>query len=121
MENIPSYIKRKHNNKLTTYQCSLRTRFRGNLWIMIYQEQVMEAVQVLTGFSLAKADILRRAIGKKIKSEMDALKESFVNGCNKIIYQKKTLKTYLVILRNLPGGLIKAIFVDDFISNRMVD
>ena len=53
--------------------------------IMIYQEQVMEAAKVLAGFSLAKADLLRRAIGKKIKSEMESLKESFIKGCLKII------------------------------------
>ncbi len=83
MENIPSYIKRKHNNKLTTYQHQLLMPVLEETYgIMIYQEQVMEAAQVLAGFSLAKADILRRAIGKKIKSEMDDLKESFVNGCN---------------------------------------
>ena len=83
MENIPSYIKRKHDNNLTTYQHPLlEPVLKETYGIMIYQEQVMEAVQVLAGFSLAKADILRRAIGKKIKSEMDDLKESFVSGCH---------------------------------------
>ena len=54
--------------------------------IMVYQEQVMLIAQKLAGFSLAKADLLRRAMGKKIKSEMNAQKANFVNGCvnNKI-------------------------------------
>ncbi len=82
MENIPDYIKRKHNNKLTTFQHPLlEPVLKETHGIMIYQEQVMEAAQILAGFSLAKADLLRRAIGKKIKSEMEALKESFLEGC----------------------------------------
>ena len=82
MENIPDYIKRKHNNRLTTYQHpSLEPVLKETFGIMIYQEQVMEAAKVLAGFSLAKADLLRRAIGKKIKSEMESLKESFIEGC----------------------------------------
>ena len=44
---------------------------------MVYQEQVMLIAQKLAGFSLAKADLLRRAMGKKIKSEMDAQREAF--------------------------------------------
>ncbi len=84
MENIPDYIKRKHNNDLTVYQHPLLEKvLKETHGIMIYQEQVMEAARVLAGFSLAKADLLRRAIGKKIKSEMNDLKESFVNGCLK--------------------------------------
>ncbi len=84
MENIPNYVKRKHNNKLTAYQHPLlEPVLKETHGIMIYQEQVMEATQVLAGFSLTKADLLRRAIGKKIKSEMHNLKESFIKGCHK--------------------------------------
>ena len=49
--------------------------------IFVYQEQVMQAAQVLAGYSLGEADLLRRAMGKKIKSEMDAQRERFVDGC----------------------------------------
>ena len=104
MENIPSYIKRKHNNKLTTYQHALLEPVLEETYgIMIYQEQVMEAVQVLAGFSLAKADILRRAIGKKIKSEMDALKESFVKGCNKNNIPEKDSKNIFGDIEKFAG------------------
>ena len=51
--------------------------------IMVYQEQVMLIAQKLAGFSLAKADLLRRAMGKKIKSEMVAQREEFINGTKK--------------------------------------
>ena len=48
--------------------------------VIIYQEQVMEIAKVLAGYSLGSADLLRRAMGKKIKAEMDAQRETFVNG-----------------------------------------
>jgi DNA polymerase-3 subunit alpha len=49
--------------------------------IFVYQEQVMQAAQVLAGYSLGGADLLRRAMGKKIKAEMDAQRATFVEGC----------------------------------------
>ena len=49
--------------------------------IFVYQEQVMQAAQVLAGYSLGGADLLRRAMGKKIQAEMDAQRETFVEGC----------------------------------------
>jgi len=49
--------------------------------IFVYQEQVMEAAKVLAGFTLGEADLLRRAMGKKIQSEMDAQRAGFVAGC----------------------------------------
>ena len=51
---------------------------------MVYQEQVMLIAQKVAGFSLAKADLLRRAMGKKIKSEMIGQKNSFLLGCEKM-------------------------------------
>ncbi len=84
MEQIPAYINRKHNNKLTTYPHPLLEKLlKETHGIMIYQEQVMEAARVIAGFSLAKADLLRRAMGKKIKSEMQDLKDSFIHGSSK--------------------------------------
>src|SRR5690606_34230086 len=47
----------------------------------VYQEQVMQAAQILAGYSLGEADLLRRAMGKKIKAEMDAQRQRFVDGC----------------------------------------
>ena len=81
MENIPSYINRKHNKEITSYAHPiLQNILRETHGIMIYQEQVMEAARLIAGFTLVKADLLRRAIGKKIKSEMLELKSSFIDG-----------------------------------------
>ena len=54
---------------------------RETYGVIIYQEQVMQAAQVLSGYSLGEADMLRRAMGKKIKAEMDAQRARFVDGC----------------------------------------
>jgi DNA polymerase-3 subunit alpha len=84
MENIPSYIKRKHGEEEPDY---LHPMLEGILkethGIMIYQEQVMQIAQVLSGYTLGGADLLRRAMGKKIQAEMDAQRVSFVEGAEK--------------------------------------
>ena len=54
--------------------------FEGDFGVMIYQEQVMQIAQLLSGYSLGEADLLRRAMGKKIKAEMDAQRSRFVSG-----------------------------------------
>ena len=66
MENIPSYISRKHGvNKPDYMDDKLENVLKETYGIMIYQEQVMQIAQILSGFSLGKADLLRRAMGKK--------------------------------------------------------
>jgi DNA polymerase-3 subunit alpha len=81
MDNIPSYIKRKHGDEQPDY---LHPRLEGILkethGIMIYQEHVMQIARELSGYSLGGADLLRRAMGKKIKAEMDAQRKAFVDG-----------------------------------------
>jgi DNA polymerase III subunit alpha len=96
MEQIPAYIARKHDNSLTSYPHPLlEDLLKETHGIMIYQEQVMEAARIIAGFSLAKADLLRRAMGKKIKSEMDDLKESFITGsAEKKISSSKSKKIF---------------------------
>ncbi len=85
MENIPNYINRKHGVEKIEY---MHERLSGILsetyGIFIYQEQVMQAAQLLADYSLASADILRRAMGKKDKKEMEMQKEKFISGANKI-------------------------------------
>jgi len=81
MDNIPSYIKRKHGDEPPDYlHPVLEPMLRETYGIMIYQEQVMQAAQELAGYTLGGADLLRRAMGKKIKAEMDAQRETFVKG-----------------------------------------
>ena len=81
MDNIPSYILRKHGKeKPDYYYPSLEPILKETYGIMIYQEQVMQIAQELAGYSLGSADILRRAMGKKIQSEMDDQRKMFVDG-----------------------------------------
>ncbi len=84
MDNIPSFCNRKHAREDTSVAHPLlEPILRETYGIIVYQEQVMQIAQVLSGFSLAEADVLRKAMGKKIKAEMDAQKSNFVNGAIK--------------------------------------
>jgi DNA polymerase-3 subunit alpha len=83
MENIPSYILRKHGEEEPDYMYpTLEGILKETFGIIIYQEQVMQIAQELAGYTLGGADILRRAMGKKIQVEMDAQREVFVDGAN---------------------------------------
>jgi DNA polymerase-3 subunit alpha len=88
MANIPVYCARKlgkdeHNKKDWYPHDKLEPILRETFGIIVYQEQVMEVAKVLAGYSLGDADLLRRAMGKKIKAEMDAQRERFVSGAAK--------------------------------------
>ena len=84
MENIPLYLENiRDKSKIEYMHPLLKPVLENTYGVMIYQEQVMKAAQVLAGYSLGGADILRRAMGKKIKAEMDAQREIFVTGCEK--------------------------------------
>jgi len=81
MDNIPKYLACKSGAEEPDYlHPSLEPILTETYGIMIYQEQVMQIAQVLSGYSLGEADLLRRAMGKKIKSEMDQQKARFVEG-----------------------------------------
>jgi len=81
MDNIPKYIACKHGREEPDYLHPwLEPVLKETYGVIIYQEQVMEIAKVLAGYSLGDADLLRRAMGKKIKAEMDAQKERFVTG-----------------------------------------
>ncbi|MGD9535773.1 MAG: DNA polymerase III subunit alpha [Alphaproteobacteria bacterium] len=81
MDNIPKYIACKHGTEQPDYlHPSLVETLRETFGVIIYQEQVMEIARVLAGYSLGGADLLRRAMGKKIKAEMDAQEETFISG-----------------------------------------
>ncbi len=81
MRNIPDYIERKHGRKEITYpHPSLKSILTETYGIIIYQEQVMQIAQILSGYSLGEADVLRRAMGKKDKEEMAKQKARFVDG-----------------------------------------
>ena len=81
MDNIPSFAARKHGReKVDLPHPALEEVTRETYGLIVYQEQVMQAAQKLAGYSLGEADLLRRAMGKKIKAEMDAQKDRFCKG-----------------------------------------
>jgi DNA polymerase-3 subunit alpha len=84
MDNIPMFGDRKNGRALIEYPHPLLEGILAETYgIFVYQEQVMQAAQLLAGYSLGEADLLRRAMGKKIKSEMDAQRARFVEGCGR--------------------------------------
>jgi DNA polymerase-3 subunit alpha len=82
MDNIPLFGDRKNGRAKVEYPHPLLEGILAETYgIFVYQEQVMQAAQILAGYSLGGADLLRRAMGKKIKAEMDAQRAIFVEGC----------------------------------------
>ncbi len=81
MENIPVYNARKHGEEeIESIHPTIDHLLKETQGVIVYQEQVMQIAQVLSGYSLGEADLLRRAMGKKIKEEMDKQRERFVEG-----------------------------------------
>ena len=100
MDNIPSYIRRKHGEEEPDYLYpTLEPILSETYGIIIYQEQVMQIAQELSGYSLGSADILRRAMGKKNKDEMERQREIFIGGAK---------------ARGVPEG--KAFFIFDLVN-----
>ncbi len=83
MENIKDYVARKHDpNQISYMHPDLEPVLAETYGIMIYQEQVQQAARVLAGYTLGGADILRRAMSKKIQAEMDQQRQIFVSGAS---------------------------------------
>ncbi len=80
MANIPDYCRRKHGEPWDAPHPELHPILAETYGIMVYQEQVMQIAQTMAGYSLGAADLLRRAMGKKIRAEMDAQRKTFVDG-----------------------------------------
>ncbi len=83
MANIPDYCRRKHGEPWAPPHEELREILGETYGIMVYQEQVMQIAQRMGGYSLGAADLLRRAMGKKIRAEMDAQRQVFTSGATK--------------------------------------
>jgi DNA polymerase-3 subunit alpha len=96
MENIPYFIDCKHGRQVVRYEHpALEPILKKTYGVFVYQEQVMEAAHRLAGFSLAQADELRRAIGKKLATEMEKKQKAFLDGCAKNrIPAAKAMKIY---------------------------
>ena len=85
MDNIPLFGRRKNGAEDIEYpHPKLEGILAETYGIFVYQEQVMQAAQVLAGYSLGDADLLRRAMGKKVQAEMDAQRQRFVDGCKDV-------------------------------------
>ena len=84
MENIPTYNARKHGEEeIASIHPKIDHLVKETQGVIVYQEQVMQIAQELSGYSLGEADLLRRAMGKKIRAEMDAQRVRFVEGAVK--------------------------------------
>ncbi len=83
MANIPAYCQRKHGEKWESPHPKIHHILAETNGIMVYQEQVMQISQELAGYSLGGADLLRRAMGKKIKAEMEKQRSIFCEGAEK--------------------------------------
>ncbi len=84
MDDIPRYLSCKHGEEEVNFLHPLLEEILKETYgVMVYQEQVMQIAQVMAGYSLGGADMLRRAMGKKIKSEMDAQRSIFMEGALK--------------------------------------
>lgn len=89
MENIPRYLEaRAHPEKVDYMHPSLKPILQNTYGVMIYQEQIMQIAQVMAGFSLAKADNMRKAISKKHGDELKVLQQEFIDGAIKRGYLK---------------------------------
>src|SRR5436190_12930076 len=85
MDLIPDFIQRRHGTVKIEYEHPLLEPIsRETYGVLIYQEQVMQAAQVLAGYTLGAADLLRRAMGKKKPEEMAKQRETFVKGCERV-------------------------------------
>jgi DNA polymerase-3 subunit alpha len=90
MQFIPDYIARKHGNQKITYlHPKLEAILNETQGICIYQEQLMKIAQEIAGFTLGEADVLRKAVGKKIKELLDAQETKFIQGAIKNGVEKK--------------------------------
>ncbi|MDR3224595.1 MAG: DNA polymerase III subunit alpha [Holosporales bacterium] len=104
MDNIPTYIARKHSNESIEYiHPILEPILKNTYGIMIYQEQVMKTAQEMGGYSLAAADILRRAMGKKIKNEMDRNKPIFIDGAAKKDVPREIAEQVFALMEKFAG------------------
>ncbi len=101
MNYIPIYISRKHGREKVEYSHPLiEDILKPTYGIMVYQEQIMQTAQIMAGFSLGKADILRRAMGKKDPNTMAAQKVAFIKGAKKKdISEEKAEEVFTIMER----------------------
>lgn len=110
MENIPLYLQnRSHPDRIIYLHPDLKPLLKNTYGVMIYQEQIMQVAQLMAGFSLGKADILRKAISKKKSVELQSLQEDFIQGSIRKGYTEKLAKeVYELIMKFANYGFGRA-------------
>lgn len=110
MENIPAYLKRRTKEEPVVYPLpELETILKSTYGVMIYQEQIMQIAQVIAGFSLGKADILRKATSKKEGALMNSMKKEFIDGCQQNGYtEEKAIELFDLIAKFANYGFNKS-------------
>jgi DNA polymerase-3 subunit alpha len=107
---VNDFVERKHGRAKITYIFSeLEPILKPTYGVIVYQEQVIQIVQTIGGFSLGKADLVRRAMGKKIKEEMDRLKDQFADGAESRGFDReKALELFDLIVKFAGYGFNKS-------------
>ncbi|CAA6806893.1 MAG: DNA polymerase III alpha subunit (EC, partial [uncultured Sulfurovum sp.] len=101
---LDDFVERKHGRAKITYMFpELEPILKPTYGVIVYQEQVMQIVQTIGGFSLGGADLVRRAMGKKIKEEMDKLKEEFAVGAGKKGFDMATARELFDLIVKFAG------------------
>src|SRR5438876_7407136 len=101
---IDDFIDRKHGRKRIEYELpELQEILRETLGVIVYQEQVMQIANRLAGYSLGEADLLRRAMGKKIAEEMAAQRERFVTGAVQRGFPQKKIEKIFDLMAQFAG------------------
>src|SRR5882724_11481241 len=101
---IDDFIDRKHGRKKIEYELrELQEILQETLGVIVYQEQVMQIANRLAGYSLGEADLLRRAMGKKIAEEMAAQRERFVSGATQRGYPPKKIEKIFDLMAQFAG------------------
>jgi DNA polymerase-3 subunit alpha len=109
MANIPAYCRRKHGEPWQAPHPELTDILAETYGIMVYQEQVMQIAQRMAGYSLGAADLLRRAMGKKIRAEMEAQRGSFVAGATaRGISEAKAVEVFELMAKFADYGFNKS-------------
>ncbi|MDA0684356.1 MAG: DNA polymerase III subunit alpha [Bacteroidetes bacterium] len=104
MDNIPTYINRKHGHEEVAYPHEmLEPILEATYGIPVYQEQVMQMAQVMGGYTLGGADILRRAMGKKKESEMVKQREVFLRGAAEREVDEETANDVFDLMAKFAG------------------
>ncbi|MBI5875658.1 MAG: DNA polymerase III subunit alpha, partial [Deltaproteobacteria bacterium] len=101
---VDDFIKRKHGKAAIKYELpQLKEMLANTYGVIVYQEQVMEIAKVLAGFSPGDADVLRKAMGKKLPEEMVVQRERFIEGAKKNKVEQKKAEKIFDLMANFAG------------------